>query len=167
MAAMARRYSPSSYDDDMCLKPPFLLWVAIVYLARAVALPVVLGIASMGGGGGNVRVFAGGFLNVDTLAPSLIAVLVLCAMLRRVPSGSRPLRWVWAHGRVLLVAAALLDSGLSLLNWTLHRTDVDTQSDTSLLAAGLDLYFLAYILSTPRVRDAFADFPAPADSAPK
>ncbi len=162
---MSRRYSPSSYDDDMCLKPPFILWVAVLYLSRAIALPVALGFGSLGGGGGgDVRAFAGGLLNVDTLAPSLISALVLCAMLRRVPSGSRLLRWVWAHGRILLVAAALLDAGLSLLNWTLHRADVDAPAETSLLAVCLDLYFLAYILATQRVRDTFADFPAPMDS---
>ena len=164
---MGRRYSPSSYDDYMCLKPPLLLWLAVIYLSRAVTLPIVLGIGSLGGGGWDIRAFAGAFLNFDTLAPSLIAALVLCAMVRRVPSGSRLLRRVWAHGRVLLVAAALLDFGLALLSWTLHGTDVDHSGEATLLAAGLDLYFAAYVLTTRRVRDVFAEFPLEAGPAGK
>lgn len=35
---MARRYTPSSYDDYFCLKPPVLLWIAALYLSRAVVL---------------------------------------------------------------------------------------------------------------------------------
>ena len=37
-------YSPSNYDDEMCLKPPLLLWLAVLFLCRAIMLPVVIGI---------------------------------------------------------------------------------------------------------------------------
>lgn len=40
MAGMPRTYSPASYDDNWCLKPPLLLWVALIYLSRAISLPV-------------------------------------------------------------------------------------------------------------------------------
>ena len=154
---MARRYDLSNYDDYMCLKPPALLWVAVLYLSRAIVLPVVLGFSSMGGGTADVKAFAGAFFSVNTMAPSVIAFLVLCPLMRRSPSGLPVFRWIWAHGRSFLAAAALLDFALTAREcWHTGMAEI---SGLSLLAAALDLYFLTYILFAQRVRDVFADFP--------
>ena len=43
------RYHPSQFDHEMCLKPPSLLWFAVIYLARAVVLPIGIGIGHFAG----------------------------------------------------------------------------------------------------------------------
>ena len=157
---MRRAYPSSSYDDFMCLKPPLLLWIATIYLSRAVTLPIVLGFSAMGGGSSDIAAFVGGFIGVENLLPSLIAALVLCAFVRRAPSGSRAIRWIWAHGRMLLSISAGADILFLAASAASQREQAGDQPGSLILAASLDLYFLAYVLTARRVRDAFADFPA-------
>jgi DUF2919 family protein len=162
---MRRAYPPSSYDDFMCLKPPLLLWIAVVYLSRAVTLPIVLGFSSMSGGSRDISAFVGGFIGVENLLPSLIAALVLFAFMRRAPSGSRAIRWIWARGRILLAISAGADVFFLAAGVASHGERPGDQAGSLILAASLDLYFLAYVLTARRVRDTFSDFPAAVDSA--
>ena len=157
---MRRAYPLSSYDDFMCLKPPLLLWIAAVYLSRAVTLPILLGFSALGGGSSDISVFVGGFIDVESLLPSLIAAPVLCALFRRAPSGARAVRWAWAHGRLLLSTSAAADCSLSVMAAASHWGRDGNQTGSFVLAASMDLYFLAYVMTAKRVRDAFSDFPA-------
>jgi hypothetical protein len=42
-------YPASHYDDQMCLKPPLMLWVAVFYLSRAITLPLVMALGHFAG----------------------------------------------------------------------------------------------------------------------
>lgn len=156
-----RKYAASSYDDYLCLKPPLLLWIAVIYLSRAISLPVLMGLGSARHMSPDAARLLTGLWSTDELLPSLIAVAVLVAMFRRVPDASRPVRWIWSHGRWLLMASAGFD--LALLLISLIRSgplQLDDQGPPlSLLMAGLDVYFLLFILTVRRVRDTFASFP--------
>ncbi|HTW73471.1 MAG TPA: DUF2919 family protein [Steroidobacteraceae bacterium] len=152
------RYALSSYDDNLCLKPPLLLWVVALYLSRAITLPLAKGIGSVAGMNAAAANVLQGLWSVETLFPSLIAAAVLYAMCRRLPNASKPVRWVWAHGRVLLALSALIDCTLLVIP-AVRAGEMNDQTLPSLCAAGLDLYFLTYVLVDKRVRDAFADFP--------
>lgn len=165
-SASPRRYSVDSYDENFCLKPPFLLWVMLFFLSRAVAWPLALGLAAYSGMQDTKGVFAGG-LDVQTLFPSAIAALVLFAAIRRKPSAGGVVRWIWAHGRTLLVLSAILDLVLALANSPLRHGDLNDRAALPLLTATFDLYFLVYVLAARQVRDAFADFPAAIESTPK
>jgi len=156
-----RRYALSSYDDNLCLKPPVLLWVGVVYLSRAISLPIAMGVARLIGVSPDSTDLLRGLWSLYTLVPSLFAAAVLYAMFRRQPSASRGVRWIWAHGRTLLAVSAVVDAGLVILA-LLKQTDADTQALPSLCVAALDLYFMLYVLAARRVRDVFTDFPLPA-----
>jgi hypothetical protein len=153
-------YPASHYDDQMCLKPPLMLWVAVLYLSRAITLPVAMAIGHFAGVDSNAIKVIRGLWSVDALMPSLIAAAVLYTLCRRVPTASKPVRWIWAHGRIFLAVAALLDVALLLLA-LIRQGEVNDQSLLSLIAAVVDLYFLVYILAAKRVRHAFAEFPPP------
>jgi len=153
------RYGPSQFDDDMCLKPPPLLWLAVIYLARAVVLPIGIGIGHVAG----VNETAFGSLrslwSVEALVPALMALPVLYALFRRTPGASRATRWFWRHGRILLALSAGLDVALSVLQLATFQP-----GDRAVIALGgalVDLYLLAYILIARRVRDTLSDFPPP------
>jgi Protein of unknown function (DUF2919) len=153
-------YPASYYDDLMCLKPPLLLWVAVLYFSRAITLPVAMAIGHFAGVDSRAIASFHAFWSIDALLPSLIAVLVLYALCRRVPTAPRLVRWIWARGRILLAVAAVLD--MALIGIALIRqADVSDLSLLSLVAAAVDAYFLAYILAARRVRQAFSEFPAP------
>ncbi|HUN24816.1 MAG TPA: hypothetical protein VMU67_00810 [Steroidobacteraceae bacterium] len=161
---MSRTYPPSSYDDFMCLKPPLLLWIAALYLSRAVSLPIVLGFTSLvGGSSGDIRAFVGGFIGAESLLPSLIAFAVLCGLVRRAPTGSRAIRWVWARGQWLLALSAGVDFAFRATDVSVRLAGASDQTVPALLAAAMDLYFLAYVLAARRAHDAFAEFPAATD----
>ncbi len=153
-------YGPSSYDDYLCLKPPLLLWVAVLYLSRAITLPVAMGIASFAGVNADAIALLRRLWTVESLAPSLIAAVILYALCRRVPTASGLLRWIWARGRVFLVVSAAIDLILSLSS-PIRLREINDEVLLSVLSAAVDLYFLLYIFAARRVRDTFSEFPTP------
>lgn len=152
------KYSLSSYDDYYCLKPPLRLWVAALFLSRAISLPLAVGLGHFAGVSSNATNVLQGVVSLETLLPSALAATVLFAMFRRSPNASSGVRWIWAHGRGLLAAAAVIDCALSVYSFT-HSDSSDSQLLPLLLTAAFDLYFLLYVLLARRVRDTFAQFP--------
>jgi hypothetical protein len=146
----------------MCLKPPLLLWLAAAYLSRAITLPAVMGIGAFAGVNKDAIALFRQFWSAYTLLPSLIAVVILFALLRRAPGASKPLRWIWARGTALLAISAAIDLAMSLV-LAVRQGEISQQVLSSLFGAGIDACFLLYILLAPRVRDTFADFPLPLD----
>jgi len=153
------RIDLSQYDQHLCLKPPGLLLIAMIFLSRAVTLPVIVRLASLAGGSADTTDFVRGTFSVYTAVPSLVATAVLYALLRRAPKASTAVRWIWAHGRTILAAAAALDFGLWFLD---PPTGAGVGDAGRVLVAALDVYFFVYILAARRVRDVFDQFPASA-----
>lgn len=164
-----RRYSLSSYDQNLCLKPPLMLWIGILFLSRGLTLPLLVTLSQLGGGNADTRALVHGLFGLGTLLPSSLAFLVLFALAMRSPSGVRAARWIWRRGRLLLAAAAILDLALAVAAATTGPSGrgggIEAIGEWQLVGALFDLYFLVYILASRRVRDVFADFPAPAESA--
>jgi hypothetical protein len=159
------RYRASQFDDDLCLKPPLLLWLAVIYLARGVVLPIGIGLGHFAGVDEKAFGSLRSLWSAEALVPALLALPVLYALLRRAPGASRATRWLWRHGRIFLALSAGLDAGLSL-----HQAAASPLGDQPILALGaasVDLYFLAFILIARRVRDTFSDFPPPRHAAPE
>jgi hypothetical protein len=152
-------YPASQYDDEMCLKAPLPLWLAILYLSRAITLPIAMAIGHVAGVDDRAIAQFRGFWSVYGLLPSLIAAVILVTLLRRTPAAPDWMRWVWARGRGVLAVAAILDMIL------LMTADIRQQgfelSLGSIAAALFDGCLLVYILAVRRVRDVFAEFPLP------
>lgn len=161
---MAPTYGPSSYDDHFCLKPPALLWLAVLYLSRALVLLLIYVVSSLTLARVSPQALATlrGTVSIYAFGPSLVAAPVLYALLCRGPCSTRPVRWFWSHGRTILTLAAILDCAVSIGDSGIIGAGVASLNPGPLLAAAFDIYFLVYILATRRVRDAFADFPLPA-----
>ena len=162
---MALKYHLTCYDDNFCLKPPILLWIALVFLSRGVILPLFVGVLSMTGLTADAKGILQGLISLPSVPSSIIGATVLLAALRRAPKASSVMRWIWRHGLVLLAIAAVGDAVTSLVTAPILR---GATSDTAslgvwapVLAATYDLYFLAYLLTVRRVRDTFAQFPLP------
>jgi hypothetical protein len=160
-----RRYSPSSYDQNLCLKPPLLLWMGILFLSRGVTLPLLATLGQLGGGSADTQALVHGLFGLGMLLPSSLAFLVLFALAMRSPSGVRPARWIWRRGGLLLAAAAMLDVALTLSGPFWRRGGFEMLSVWEVVAAVFDLYFLIYVLASRRVRDVFCDFPEPTEPA--
>jgi hypothetical protein len=156
-----RRYSLDNYDRNFCLRPPWLLWVGALFLSRAITLPLLIGIGSLGGGSANANELVHGLFPLRALASSCIAFPVLCALALRAPSSGRAVRWLVRHGRLLLAVAAAADALLSLSTLSLERIEsADDQVGVALLGVLFDVYLCLYVLVSRRVRDVFGDFPS-------
>lgn len=162
---MPLTYSPSSYDNHFCLKPPALLWLAAIYLSRAMVLIFAADIAWVARAGNDVVTMLRGAASVYALIPSVIAAPVLFALVARAPTSRKLVRWIWTHGRAILIVAAILDFVASLAASGIVGGDAADLSAGFLVAAAFDVYFLVYIVATRRVRDVFADFPTPEQAA--
>jgi Protein of unknown function (DUF2919) len=157
-------YPPSSFDDELCLKPPLLLWVVVLYLSRAILMPVAMGIGHYAGVNQDAMRLLRDFWRMDTLLPALLALPVLYGLFRRSPAASRPVRWVWEHGRVLLGASLAIDIALDARE-LIPFARIDDQSLLPIASAVAAVYFLIYVLAARRVRDTFSDFPPPIETA--
>lgn len=151
-------YPPRAYDDEWCLKPPPLLWVALIYLARGLVLPPLMGLAHWAGVNPDALTVLRGVWQPPYLIPALLALPIICAAFRRVPQAPNALRWIWRQGRMMIILAVVADLAVNV--WSLIQVgDLD---DASVLPVGgvlFDLYLLAYLAFVARVRDTFKDFP--------
>jgi hypothetical protein len=151
-------YNPSDFDEEMCLKPPVLLWVVVLYLSRGIALPIAVGIGHVLGIDTAAMAALRGFWKVDDFVPALVAIPVLYALFRRTSKASRTVRWLWTNGRILLAAAAAIDIALSISS-LLPFAELGDQAAAAICGIVMDAYFIIYILKARRVRDTFSDFP--------
>jgi hypothetical protein len=155
-----RAYNPSSFDDYFCLKPPLLLWLAALYLSRAITIPVAMEIGSFTGISNDATGLLRGLTRINEVFPSILAAVILYTLCRRVPSASLAVRWIWAHGRIFIAAAAILDIAVTAASLDLQSV-LNGQAVWPVVSVGLNLFFLGYVLAARRVRDAFSDFPPP------
>jgi len=150
-------YSPSDYDDDMCLKPPILLWLALIWLSRAIMLPIAIGLGHVAGVNPDALSMLRDYWQGDQLIPAAISLPVLFVCCRRLSTASKVLRWVWARGRALLILSVGLDIALAAMQ--LRHQETADEMVLALSTTGVDFYLLAYLLAARRVRDTFLDFP--------
>ena len=145
LAPMKRvNYELSDFANDGTLKISLPIWLTSAFLARHILLLLMGGLSSfvMRGGGIDTDSFSALYSRPIFLIASIPAVAVIVAGLRRAPQAGPLIRNIWHHGRFLLLVAAGFDIGL-------------------LATAFLDVYAIAYIYRSARVRDTFSDFPAP------
>jgi hypothetical protein len=154
------RYPQSLYDDDYCLRPPTLLWIALAFLSRGALLPLLAGIGHYARVNTDAMALMRGLWRPDQLLPALLALPVLYALMRRTPRAARAARWIWGHGRVFLGLAAASDMALALYSLAPYR-DFSGETFVTLGTCAADVYFLCYLVLARRLRDTFADFPPP------
>ena len=166
---MAHSYSASSYDDNFCLKPPPLLWVAVLYLSRAFLLLVIYMVSTQTlsrvspQGMAELR----GTVSIYAFIPALVAAPVFYGLLSRAPSSGNLVRWFWSHGRTILILATIADASISVISSGIIGGDSMDVNAAFLVAALFDAYFLIYMLVTRRIRDVFAAFPLPLPPTPR
>ena len=169
---MSKIYNFNDYDKYFALRINLELWLIIAWFMR----PVILLISTKQMGRGPKSDSVGGlkdlvypddfgfFLAFVTIIP---VVLVIFAYMKRKPDAPDYIRTLWRNcGKLLLLAAALnvvvvfvpflidLTYRINLLGWG---------------QLAIAAYIIFYLMTSRRVRDTFADFPADteADDAKK
>jgi len=150
-----RPYPASAYDEEWCLKQPLPLWLAVLFLTRALLLPLLMGLGHYVDVNPALLQSLRADWEAAQLLPALIALPVAAAAWRRVASAGAAVRGVWRRGRALLLLATAVDLALNLAALRHPGNGIPLP----LLFAALDLYAAGYLTFTRRVRDAFAEFP--------
>jgi hypothetical protein len=158
--ARPRRYSAHRYDDDLLLKTPPLLWLAMVFLVRHVLL---LGITFLPTTGPEIAALRAWVRPEDLLA-ALPALPVLLVALRRRRPCAAWMASLWQRGREVLTLSVLLDLLLVLpLPWTGVGLLERPFDEAALIAVLMCLAVLGYLWRSPLVADVFDDCPVRGD----
>ena len=162
---MSDRYTPYDYNRHVVLKLPFYLGAAMVYLSKYIFLFVVPRLPRLNRDGHFDFLEGNDVTRTDLglVAAGLPALIVLVvALFRRVPDAGQPWRWIWEHGRILLITSASLEFALMVVYVIIGRRQID---EIVVAFAYLDLMILGYLIKSRRVVDLFNDFPKPSTTA--
>jgi len=161
---MSNVYSFSDYDKYLSLKFSSELWLVILYFLRPYILMVSgirMGRGSSGSEGAwglkdmvypdDFSLFIGVFATIPTL-------IVLFAWIKRKPGASDLVRKIWGDGVKILLVSAVLNVLIVFIPLFLGVSHKITTAGWAQL--GLSLIIVWFLLSSRRVKDTFADFPA-------
>jgi hypothetical protein len=155
------RYGLDSYDDFLCLRPPWPLIASLIFLCRGFVLFVLVA-ASRGGATRFDELVDSETLGIGSSLATVPAALVLYALGARAPSAPAFVRWIWARGRALVSLSALAYIYGATLGARLGPDPRAWLSGTSLAAKAMvlaELGIIGYVLLSSRVRQTFRDFP--------
>jgi hypothetical protein len=153
---MRHDYPPEAYDVNFCLKVSPALWAALAFLCR----PYVVMIMSWANRRNRMQLIEMFYSDRSAFALAALGAIptlvLIIAYIQRRPSGGPSARWVWHHGRALLLTSALINMAIALwpmLNGSFEMSNLDF---AQLFVSVLITY---YALTSQRVKDTFADFP--------
>jgi hypothetical protein len=158
--AEIEKFGLHNYDDSLCLRPSWLLIAGLVFLCRGLIAYLLVGVAKGVVPAGLIDVVGTETLSSGCLAAAP-AVLVLYAFAARVPNAPAIVRWIWRHGRALMALSAGCYIALALpqLGSDPHRWLTHGSLAVKVLVLA-EVALVAYLFLSPRVRQAFLDFPS-------
>ena len=155
-------YDPSAYDKNLCLKPSFGLYFALIFGIKDFLLVILPAFASFKSNSTSLDYLAD-LVQPEMFLADLIVILVWLALLNRDPNAKVLWRNVWSKGRLLLIlafslhAAVLLGERLYAINQVVNwQRALDLKLVYMFI---INLIFLANLLTSQRIKDTFADWP--------
>jgi hypothetical protein len=153
---MPTRYPAFRYTDELVLRVPFALWLAMLFLVRHLAL---LGVTFLPTTGQEI-LWLRGLVRPEYLIADLIALPVLVAAARRRSQAGTLWRALWLRGRGLLTASALLYPALAVGGPLASGRPLAFAIEGTLAAGMLaSLAVVFYLWRSPHARDCFREFP--------
>jgi len=152
-----QQYGFKDYDSYLCLKVSTGMWAVILFLFR----PYVIIILSLVNRRDRMELINAVYTDrTGMMLGALAAIPVMVfiyAWIKRQPDASDHVRWIWHHGRGLLLLSAALNAGFIIATHLLSEaTRFGFINSLQLLVCGVIFY---YLLVSVRVNDTFADFP--------
>jgi hypothetical protein len=156
-------YTPDDYNKYDVLNVPLSLVIVNLYLLKhyfIFAVPVMaqLPMISLVAQSLEQVIPSQNDSNGALLYSCIPALLVFISMTRRLPSTGVFLRWVWQHGRGLLLLGLVLEIGLILLYF---RFQLQKLNEMNLAFLYIDSCLILFLLKSQRIRDVFTEFPQP------
>ena len=159
---MSKIYNFTDYDKYLSLKINFELWLIIAYFLR----PLILKISTIQMGRGAKSdsvsglkdlVYPGDFGFFLAILATLPVFLVIFAYMKRKPEAPDYIRTLWRHSGKLLVLTAVLNVVVVFVPFILNMAyRINLMGWGQLVIAAC---IIAYLVTSRRVKDTFADFP--------
>ena len=160
---MSKIYDFSDYDKNLSLKISLELWLIIVYFLR----PFILKISTIQMGRGPKSDSVSGLKDLVypddfgfflAFLATIPVFLVILAYMKRKPDAKDYIRTFWRNSVKLLVFTAVLNILTVFIPFivsTAYRVNLTGWGQVAIAA-----YIIFYLLTSRRVKDTFADFPA-------
>jgi hypothetical protein len=154
---MKQQYPFSAYDRYLCLRLTTGAWVVMAYLLR----PYVIMTLSLAN-----RQDRWGLINLmyqDRLAMALSAMaavpvfFVIYAFVKRKPGVTGMARNIWHKGYALIMISLLLNIIIVFVPMLTGKSE--SVSHAGMMQLAITVFMIVYIVTSQRVRDAFADYP--------
>lgn len=145
-------HPPVCYDEYFVLRVSPPLWLALAWSINHAFLLLFGAFAHSGEVFGLIVEYAWSPL----LLTDIPGLLVFIARFKRNPAAGPTIRWIWRHGRILLLSGFGLSIALTLaLKWT----EVVNMDNIAILSLSLNVLFGFYVFASRLVKDIFDDFP--------
>ena len=167
---MSSVYDFRDYDKNLSLKLSIELWLVAAYLMR----PYIALISTLRMGRGGAKgiegvdgfkrlLYSDDFSLALGIAATVPVILFFFALMRRKPGAGAFVRSVWRNGRILLAIAAVLNI---IIVFVPIMTGVIARIHTAgWVQVVVPVIILAYLFTSRRVTDTFADFPKEQEAA--
>lgn len=153
-------YGSDRYDDDLLLKVPILLWLALAFCVRHLLL---LGITFLPTTGEEIEIFRN-LIRPEFLVADLPAAAVLLAGFRRRRPCAGWVSRIWRRAREILTVSIVLYLGLLVRHMLGSGESLDRTIDEPLLISVLlSLAAVAYLWRSPLLADVLRDCPGRAE----
>ena len=159
-------YTPDDYDEYSCLKPTGGLYVTIIFAMKDVVLIIVEALSKLKAKGGPNRLdYFEQLVQPEMVLVNIFALLVFISFMKRKPTEQRFWKKIFSNGRKILLVAL----GLHLLILAFEQYIAISEayrwdkgvSAPILYLMFIDALFISYVATSQRIKDVFADWPAP------
>lgn len=161
---MSLNYTPDDYDQYSCLKPSKGLYFAILFVMKDVVLIVVEALSKLKAKGGtNSLAYFDQLIQPEMIIVNILGLLVFVSLIKRKPEEQGIWKKVFINGRITLLAALGLHLVILGVEQAISISDAyrwDKGISAPLLyMMFIDILFIAYVATSQRIKDVFADWP--------
>ena len=159
-------YTPDDYDEYSCLKPSKGLYIVILFAMKDVVLIIVEALSKLKAKGGPNRLeYFEQLVQPEMVIVNILALFVFISFMKRKPTEQGGWKKISAHGQKILILALGLHLVILGIEQAISISDAyrwDKGISTPLLyMMFVDILFIAYVVTSQRIKDVFRDWPAP------
>lgn len=159
-------YTPDDYDEYSCLKPTMGIYLAILFAMKDVVLIIVEALSKLKAKGGPNRLdYFEQLVQPEMVIVNILALLVFITFMKRKPTEQGIWKKISANGRIILLAALGLHLMILGVEQYISISEAyrwDKGVSTPILyTMFIDVLIIAYVATSQRIKDVFADWPSP------
>ena len=163
---MRLNYTPDDFDRHSSLKPGIGLYLAVLFAMKDIVLIIIEALSKLKAkGAANNLAYFDQLIQPEMILVNILALLVFVSLIKRKPEEQGFWKKISVNGRIILLAAM----GIHLLILGIEQYIAVSEayrwdkgfSAPILYMMFIDALFIAYVATSQRIKDVFADWPAP------